>query len=94
MKFRTLGILLCALATFVFAACTTSPARELSHELPPYTSLPSGHEPLKPEELMPNAMPADVNAVEDVIPTNGILTAREGSSSVYDNSPLDVIVGA
>ena len=68
MNNRNLGILLGALAALVLTACTTPPPRELSHELAPNVSLPSGHNPLNPEQLVPQSMPADVDVVEGVIP--------------------------
>jgi len=68
MSNKRLGVLLSALAAFILAGCTTPPPRELSRELPRYASLPNGHNPLKPEQLIAQSMPADVDAAQGVIP--------------------------
>ncbi len=68
MKNRRLGILLGTLAALILVGCTTPPPRELSRELPRHVSLPNGHNPLHPEQLMPQSMPADADGVEGIIP--------------------------
>lgn len=68
MNNKRLGVLLSALAAFILAGCTTPPPRELSRELPRYASLPNGHNPLNPEQLIAQSMPADVDAAQGVIP--------------------------
>jgi len=68
MNRMKLRVALSTIAVLLLVGCTTSPPRELSTELPRHASLPNGYNPLNPEELVPQSMPADVDLVEGVIP--------------------------
>ena len=68
MTTRSLENLLCAILVILLAGCSTPAKRDLSHELPPYASLPNGYNPLNPTELLSHVLPADADITEGVIP--------------------------